>query len=246
LNPDGSEIDRIFGWKNDKEKYYNTIVDYTNGINTVSDILSKVKQSPEDVSLNYRMAKKYEDRRESTLAQPYYANVLKLDPDDQFGYATDCNEYMAVHQLFTNGDDVPLVTLLKEISEEKYIDLGYDALIEYYERNHLQEKTLSAFEAVIEILPENADYMNRYAWYIYENKIKDQYDKGIEYATKALEIRPDAANIWDTLSWLEFENGQIEDAIKHMEKAVQLNPEREYFKENLEKMRDTLRTNVQS
>jgi len=78
LNPDGTEIDRIFGWDGKKQKYFQTLVDYTNGKNTIRDILSQLEKKPDDIDLNYRMAKKRAGRDELNLAKPYFETILNL------------------------------------------------------------------------------------------------------------------------------------------------------------------------
>lgn len=62
----------------------------------------------------------------------------------------------------------------------------------------------------------------------------------IELAQKAAELEPKEARIWNTLAWLFFEKGELQKAIKAMNKAVELDPEREEFKKNLKKFEQTI------
>ena len=56
-------------------------------------------------------------------------------------------------------------------------------------------------------------------------------------AENAVEIEPHAAGIWDTLGWLYYEKGELDKAIIAMQKTVTLDPESDYFKKNLDKLK---------
>ncbi len=237
LKADGTEIDRIIGWDGDKEKYFTTIVDYTNGKNTVGELISKVQQSPDDVTLHYQLAKKHESRDENDLAQPYFEKVLELDPEDKAGFSTESRGYLALYHLYKTGEDQPLIQILDEPTAAPYLERGYNALLRYYSRKNQYDKASATYEKILNRFSRHADYMNRYAWFIYQNKIREKYKRGIELAQEAVKIRPEAANIWDTLAWLEYESGMKKEAIRHMEKAVALSANATNFKENLRIMR---------
>jgi len=232
----GLEIDRICGYNGDKSLFYQTVLDYVDGKNTLGSMLAQVNQSPDDVAANFFLARKYIGRWESAEAQPYLEKVLELDPRDAYGHNEECRGYIAVYILRTTGDDQPLIHLLDHSSDQAHLEEGFNALIRYYQQKEMQAKLFRAYEQAIQKLPENTDFMNGYAWYIYEQKAKDRYEQGIGITRRALQIKPEAANIWDTLAWLEFDNGQIDLAIEHMKKAVELAPQKSGYLENLKKM----------
>ena len=135
LENDGTEIDRIIGWNGDREKYFNTIVDYTNGKNTVGDLSFRVQQSPNDISLNYQLAKKHQSRNESEQAESYFKKLLTLDPEDNSGFGTESRGYLAVYHLYKTGEGQPLLEILEEPAAEPFLGRGYNALLRYYSRN---------------------------------------------------------------------------------------------------------------
>jgi pentatricopeptide repeat protein len=235
---DGTEIDRICGYDGDENSYYQTVADYVDGKNTLGDLHERLNQSPQDIQANYRLAKKYIARWEMGEAQPYFKHILELDPRDTHGYNEECRGYIAVYTLNTTENDQPLLEWLDQASNEEYLERGYNALVRFYSRHEMPDKAMAIYEQMIKRLPENADLMNGYAWYIYQQKSKEHYGRGIELAQQALKLKPQAAHIWDTLSWLEFENGQLEQAIEHMKKAVELAPQQPGFMENLKKMEE--------
>jgi len=230
------EIDRICGYDGDKVSYYQTVLDYVNGKNTLGAMQAILQQSPDDVEANYRLAKKYTSRWELAKAQPYFSRIIELDPQDLHGYNEECRGYIAINTLNTLDDDQPLIDWLKQSTNKAHLERGYNSLIRFYRRKEMQDKLLAAYEQVVRRLPENADFMNDCAWYIYLQKIKDRYEQGIELARKAVQLEPQAAHIWDTLAWLEFEDGQIDQAVEHMKKAVELAPQQEGYQENLKKL----------
>jgi tetratricopeptide (TPR) repeat protein len=238
LNPDGTEIDRLFGWSGDKEQYFQTLVNYTNNKNTVSDLTNGHQQSPDDVEINYLLAKRRADRDELQLAKPYFENILKLDPEDKFGYKMESKGYLAVNHLFTEDDDKPLYELLDTADDPAFLYRGFNILIRYHSRDNKQDAVLNAYAKAFTKLEEDAGFFNRYAWYVYENRIKAKYKHAIKLTERALELEPEAHSIWDTLAWLKFESGKLDEAIEHMEHCIKLDPETKYYQDNLKKMKE--------
>ena len=239
LNSDGAEIERLFGWRNEPEIYFQTLVDYTNGVNTIEKLLTEYQAHPDNIERNYRIARRRMDRGERGLTRPYYEKILALDPDDTYGYRAESVGVLAVLDLYEHGDEQPLMDLLHGNRDPEQLRKGYDTLIRYYKAKGIKEKVLSAYDSVIVNLPENTGLLNGYAWYVYEQKIEERYEHAIACAEQAITIEPDKANIWDTLAWLEYETGQTQKAIAHMEKARALDPDRQYYSDNLEKMQKT-------
>jgi tetratricopeptide (TPR) repeat protein len=230
------EIDRICGYNGDKVAYYQTVLDYVNGKNTLGAIQVLLKQTPDDVELNYRLASKYTSRWELAEAQPYFSRILELDLQDLHGYNEECRGYIAINILNTLDDDKPLITWLDHSVNQAHLERGYNSLLRFYRRKEMQDRLLAMYEQVVKRMPENAAFMNDFAWYIYQQKLKGRYEQGIAIAQKSLQLQPLAAHIWDTLAWLEFENGQVDRAVEHMKKAVQLAPQQEGYQENLQKL----------
>ena len=89
----------------------------------------------------------------------------------------------------------------------------------------------------MERLPRSTDLMNAYAWYIFQNKVTDHYARGIAVARQAVELEPEADNIWDTLGQLSFAAGEIDEATRAMQKASALNPREESYRQLLKQYR---------
>ncbi len=237
LNEKGEEVDRICGFSGEKVAYFQTIKDYANGNNTLPALLAQFKNDPEDVEINFKLAQKYAGRWEGDNALPYFEKVLTLDPDDHRGHKTESLFQLAVYEARVRKNIEPLQKFMAVEINEKYLQAGYSNIIRYYLRNKNNNKLIEIYEIAISKMPEAANVMNEYAWFIYKNKIKDKYDRGIVLAKKAVELKPTAANIWDTLAWLQFEKGYHREAVAAMKKAVELAPDNKSFKKNLKKIK---------
>lgn len=236
LSGDGTEIDRICGFDGDREIFIKTLTDYCSGTNTLNAMLTQINNDTLNIHYNYQMAKKYIARWEGEKAVPYFQRILFYDKEDKAGYHEETNCYMGIYEARYNKNPLPLQNFMYETKNSEFMRMAYNYLNRFYKNEENTEKLIGVFDFAVENFPGDASILNDYAWYIYENKITDKYPQGIQMARKAVEMEPDAAHIWDTLSWLLYANGDKEELIKCMKKAIELQPENEYFSENLEKM----------
>ena len=199
-------------------------------------MLAKFKQHKKNVKLNYKLAQKYVSRWEGEQAKPYFEAVLKLDPNDEKGFKTESIFNLALYDARFEKNVDPLLKFMAQNSNEKYYENGYYNILNYYKKTKDQDGMVKTYETMVKKIDANAGLFNQYAWFIYEERMKDKYDRGIKLAKKAVELQPDAAHIWDTLAWLQFEKRNKDEALKAMKKAVELAPETKAFKENLKKM----------
>ena len=122
-------------------------------------------------------------------------------------------------------------------TDDGFFESGYRNIIRFYKNEKKTDEVIKIYETVITKHPENTHQLNSYAWYIYENKISKKYERGIELAVKAVQLKPDGSGIWDTLAWLYFENGNIDKAVESINKAIELKPDEKYYRESLEKIK---------
>jgi len=237
LNSNGDEIDRICGFEGNKDAYFQTIKDYANNKKTLPILLAQFKGDSNNVDINFKLAQKYTGRWERENAHRYYAKILKLDPNNQKGYQTESLFQVAVYNARVKKNISTLESFMANDPVEKYFQQGYSEIVRYYKRAKNNDKLIETYEVAINKIPGNAYFMNEYARFIYQQKIKSKYNRAIELAKQAIEIKPDDARIWDTLAWLQFEQGNQDEAIMAMEKAVQLAPDNMDYKKNLEQIK---------
>jgi thiol-disulfide isomerase/thioredoxin len=83
---------------------------------------------------------------------------------------------------------------------------------------------------------DDAGGLNAMAWWCFENEVK--LDEAEELARRGVELAEapgDKANILDTLAEICNARGNCPEAVVYMRQAVELNPQREYFKKQLER-----------
>jgi len=109
--------------------------------------------------------------------------------------------------------------------------------VRYFNKQKNPAKAIETYELALKKIPDDANLMNAFAWFIFQEKIESSYTRGIEVAKKAVELEPKNDGIYDTLGQLLFEAGRVEEAIQAMQKAADLNPKEQSYQENLKKYR---------
>jgi tetratricopeptide (TPR) repeat protein len=120
-------------------------------------------------------------------------------------------------------------------SDEDALFLGYYNLINYHRLKEDNDSALAVYETAIQKMPKEPFFKYGYATVVTREKIADKYDRAIVLAKEAVEMNPDAATYWDTLSGVYFAKGDREEAIKAIEKALELRPDNKVYQTKLEK-----------
>ena len=83
--------------------------------------------------------------------------------------------------------------------------------------------------------PEAADNCNQLAWLSVNTDGK--LDDALRMAKKAVDLKPDNASYYDTLSRVYAAKGDLDGAVKSASKAVELEPHSKQLREQLESYR---------
>jgi len=83
--------------------------------------------------------------------------------------------------------------------------------------------------------PEDADYLNNLAWFCATGDIF--LDEALEAAKRAAALEPETAYILDTLAEVHFRSGNREAAIRTIERAIEIDAESIYYKEQLDRFK---------
>jgi tetratricopeptide (TPR) repeat protein len=81
---------------------------------------------------------------------------------------------------------------------------------------------------------DDSGRLNQFAWWCFENKVN--LDEAEEMALRGVELAPDdatRANILDTAAEICAARGDCSEAIARIKQAIELDPEKGYFKEQL-------------
>jgi tetratricopeptide (TPR) repeat protein len=128
------------------------------------------------------------------------------------------NEIIAGLLFRTQDDSIAYEMLKQEINRnpQPHITtfIRYSLLAERYGKI---DSLVIYLEKGIEIFPDNADLLNTLGYLIAKYGLEDKYDLSEQLLTKALELEPENAMIWDSMAWLHFKKGFFKKALKAME-----------------------------
>jgi len=88
MQSSGEEIDRIYGYL-PPGKFVSTIQSYLQGKETLEDMKNRFQKDSTDVELAFKLADKYEARRNYDEALLCYQKVVALDPENKKGKSQD-------------------------------------------------------------------------------------------------------------------------------------------------------------
>jgi uncharacterized Ntn-hydrolase superfamily protein len=115
------------------------------------------------------------------------------------------------------------IRLADEESKEIFLDRAYSLLLKALEKNL-----------------ESPEVYNNLAW---EFALRKMYpEKTIEAANKAHKLDPDDANIMDTLAEAYYAAGDYKTAISWEKKALEIDPKNEFYKKQLKKFEEALKS----
>jgi tetratricopeptide (TPR) repeat protein len=78
---------------------------------------------------------------------------------------------------------------------------------------------------LIELRPESAQAYNALGYTLADRT--ERYDEAREYIVKALALEPDDPFILDSMGWVEYRLGNVEEGIRYLRRAYELQPDPE-------------------
>ncbi|GAB5508808.1 MAG: tetratricopeptide repeat protein [Hyphomicrobiales bacterium] len=91
-----------------------------------------------------------------------------------------------------------------------------------FERTERWTQAEADFLTALDLSPQQPDVMN-YLAYTWVDR-GEHLERSIDMLEQAVEMRPDAGYIVDSLGWVYFRLGRFEDAVEQLERAVILDP----------------------
>jgi D-alanyl-D-alanine carboxypeptidase len=206
---------------------------------SISDLTKQLERSPSDLHLMYKIAKQHQAKRDDYEASLVYEEMLKRDPEDKYGYRIEAMFWKAVYDGLIWKKPEGLVAFIAEHEDYKDIRDGYRWLAKTYQRKGEMDKAAQAYREALEVFGKDPELYNEYAWWVYENRVKSEYETAVAYAKTATELKPEAYYIWDTLAWLHSELGEWDLAVEASTKALSLAPDsgREEMQKSLKKIK---------
>lgn len=222
LDSEGKEIDRIVGFDGDRDKFFQTLQDYAVGKNTLPALKAAFDENPEDVDLNFKMAKKYLMRFEEPEALPFFQKVLELDTEDQKGYREESTYEIAVYESRSNKNVEPLKAFIATNPSEKYLKNAYSNLAFSYQRLKDNENMVATYKEALTKFPENANMMSSFARAIFGSKIENLYEKGLELNEKsvALDSELERSSVYNLITYYQNTDNKAK-VVETFESALQ-------------------------
>ncbi len=82
------------------------------------------------------------------------------------------------------------------------------------------DDAISDLRKLMEIDPGNADTLNALGYTLADRT--DQFDEALSLISRALELKPDSPAIIDSMGWVMFRLGRLDEALLHLRRAFEL------------------------
>lgn len=87
------------------------------------------------------------------------------------------------------------------------------------------DEALGIFRRLVEADPQNADALNALGYTMTDRT--DRHDEALGYIERALALKPDSAAIIDSMGWVLHRKGRTREALPHLQRAFELEPNAE-------------------
>ena len=231
----GNEVDRIIGYLPPSE-YLARIQDIRNNKYTLDDFLAQYKSGQADAEIIAGIALKYEDRGDSENAKEFYLILIKDYPDPTSEHYQR-GTYFLASDAFKNGISMALNAYIASFPESPFIEDAFYTMAYHYADKEMKEDELKVYTQMLADLPENTGVLNFYAWRMAELEIN--LEDALIKVKRAVELSADnpngQANIIDTEAEVLWKLKRFDAAIDAIEKAIVIDGENQYFKDQKEK-----------
>lgn len=240
-------MDRIFGYA-PPDEFLSEMQRIAAGDSTFESWRQQVAEDPEDLKAQLALAAAYESRNmfpEIVAAGRKIAGLA--DPDSP--EAARGRFVIAWGQAYLDTLPEPLLELVRQDPDSPFAHDIFEDLVMIYRARKDTLNEVRAFEERIRRAIEadiiTYSMLNGYAWRMtrFDMNLEDALEKvilAVDMAKTAdTEVR---ANIMDTHAEVLWKLGRVAEAIQVIDRCIELDPEREYFKEQKAKFEEALAT----
>ena len=242
----GNEVDRIIGFISPSE-YLLRIEDIAKNQNTLNDYLDRYEKGDVSEDIIAGIAIKYEDRKENDKAAKFYSVLIKNYPDPSSIYYQQGKFFLASHK-FNLGNENALKDYVVDNPDSPFHFDAYRIMVYHYADTANKEKELSTYREMLSRFPDDPNTLNSYAWRMAELEIN--LDDALLKARKAVMLTvanlKQQAGIIDTEAEVLWKLKRYEEAIAAIEKAIAIEPENQYFRDQKEKFIESKQTKIKS
>lgn len=242
IDAKGQEVDRIIGYEDDRSAWLKTLLAYLYGIDTIEDLHNRYAAKP-DLAMAHLLAQKYLDRGDgaASLVWVEKARTYKADAKTD----TDLTLIQGQAWLLTDPPKGTQSLMLLATTQDGGAGLdAFHALSAFYkrqarnatspeEKQKAKDARLDVFHKVLAAHPSNPDVLSEYAWYCAADGI--ELDKALAAAQKAADLKTDDAETLSVLAEVSYKAGKRDEALKAIDRAIQLNGEESFYMEQKDK-----------
>ncbi|MDD2714472.1 MAG: tetratricopeptide repeat protein [Candidatus Wallbacteria bacterium] len=117
--------------------------------------------------------------------------------------------------------------LLKSIALDDRLVVAHEHLAELYFSWNKLDQSLQQYEILLKLNPSNARYYNDLGYLLADNGI--DLKRAVSLCQEALQLSPQNGAYLDSLAWASFKLGDMEQARKQIEQAMELEKEEPYI-----------------
>jgi len=189
-------------------------------------LLADLEKNPDDVDLNFKLAKKYDDRYEPDQTMPYYQKVLELDPNNEKGHKVEATYEVAIFKARNEQDVEQLKAFIATEPDEEFLVNSYSTLASTYSRKKEMDNMVATYEEALAKFPDNVQLNFFYANEIFYQKMEDLYEKGLALNERVKTLDPEwEINAIYNLITYYANIGDKEKIIETFENAIADNPD---------------------
>jgi tetratricopeptide (TPR) repeat protein len=228
-------------------EYLLRIEDIAKERNTLHDYLARYERGELSADIIAAIAMKYEDRKENAKAAEFYSILINDYPDPSSEYYKQGKYFLASHE-FINGNENALKDYVNDNPDSPFHFKAYRKMVFHYADIGKREKELVAYREMLSIFPDHPGALNAYAWRMAE--IETNLEDALIKVRKAVEITADnpnqQANIIDTEAEVLWKLNRFDKAIETIERAIFIEPDNQYFRDQKEKFLESRKAGSQS
>lgn len=237
VNADSTEIDRIIGYL-PPESFVNEIQRIQRGENTIADYIKKTTENPNDFNLWKALAGKYEDRGDLSSEIEVWESVAEVSIGDQMLVKYKIVELRAQIDQDVSG----LEEFVTNNLDSEFTPYAFRNIINIQRRKKDVEAEVRTWINLIHYLElkkiQTAVFYNSFAWRMSE--VDKKLDLALEKIRTGINMlaENDSTNLagfMDTEAEILWKMGNIDEAIKVIDKSITLQPDDIYFQDQKEK-----------
>ena len=181
-------------------------------------VQQQLQRKPDAAGPHFLEARIYAAQQDWSRAEAELQKAIELNPDFAAAYDLLVSVYLTANKLPQAITE--LETLLKK-NPSNAVALTIEAIV--YDKMNDYQKAGDTYEKLLALNPDSVVALNNLA-YLYAEHL-NQLDRAYELAEKARTLKPNEAEIADTLGWILYKRGDYQQALALLQESANKLPE---------------------